>query len=150
MPQSFASLYVHLIFSTKNRESWIEDEWSPRLYEYVAGTLRKQNDQLLIGGGMADHIHLLISMSRESSIVDIVRNVKSNSSRWIHENFPGSTGFAWQAGYAAFSVSRSALPEVRQYIENQKQHHTTRTFEEEFLAFLERHELEYDPRYVFD
>ncbi|PQO47837.1 IS200/IS605 family transposase [Blastopirellula marina] len=150
MPQSFASLYVHLIFSTKYREPWIEDDWSPRLYEYISGTLRKQSHKLIIGGGMSDHIHLLISISRDSSIVDLVRNVKANSSRWVHEQMPNASTFAWQAGYAAFSVSQSALADVRGYIESQKQHHETRTFQEEFLAFLEKHGFEYDPRYVFE
>ncbi|MBI1247718.1 IS200/IS605 family transposase [bacterium] len=150
MPQSFASLYVHLIFSTKNRESWIADDWSMRLYEYISGTLRNKGCHLIIGGGMTDHIHLLVSMSRDVSLVDLVRDIKANASRWVHDSIVGCSSFAWQAGYAAFSVSQSAIPDVRAYIENQKEHHRTRSFQEEFIAFLQKHNVEYDPRYVFE
>lgn len=99
---------------------------------------------------MPDHVHLLISLGRETSISELVRELKSNSSRWIHETFPNQRNFAWQSGYAAFSVSPSRLEEVRKYIENQAEHHRTRTFQEEFRELLKRHNLAFDERYVWD
>src|SRR5436190_2730694 len=133
MPQSFAAMYAHIIFSTKNREPSIDVSWQPNLYKYIGG-IAKNNDFVLLGaGGVADHIHLLISIGRGLSIADLVRLVKSNSSKWVHENFPGNSSFAWQAGYGAFSVSRSQLPSVKEYLAGQEEHHRRRTFKEEFL-----------------
>ena len=150
MPQSFGSLYFHLIYSTKNREPIITEDLEPRLYEYLGGILRNQEGKLVAAGGTKDHIHLLVSLSRQASIADTVRVLKSNSSGWIHKNFPDQQSFAWQAGYGAFSVSYSGLDAVQAYLANQKQHHTKQTFQEEYRAFLIRHELEYDERYVWD
>lgn len=150
MPQSFACLYVHLIFSTKDRMDWIKEDWERELAKYFAGVLRNQGCRLIEAGGTENHAHLLFSMAKQASISELVRDLKSNSSGWIHREFPSSREFAWQVGYAAFSVSYSALDDVKKYIENQKEHHRTRTFQEEFLAFLEKHHIEYDPKYVFD
>jgi putative transposase len=139
MPQSFAAMYAHVIFSTKNREPSIETSWQSRLYEYIGGIAKGNNFVLLSAGGMPDHIHLLLSIGRELSVADIVRLVKSNSSKWIHETIPGKGSFAWQAGYGAFSVSQSGLASVKTYIAGQDQHHRRMTFQEEFLAFLKKH-----------
>lgn len=150
MPQSFANLLIHVIFSTKHRQNSIDNEWSTRLYEYLSGTLRKLGSPLIVGGGMPDHVHLLVSLSRETSVVELVRNVKANSSRWIHETIPNHSDFAWQAGYAAFSVSESAVMDVRQYIEQQQKHHQTRSFRDELRTFLDKHRIKYDEKYVWD
>lgn len=150
MPQSFACLYVHLIFSTKGRVDWIDEDWERDLAKYFAGVLRNQDCKLVESGGIANHVHLLFSMARQANISNLVRDLKSNSSSWVHREFPVLKEFAWQAGYAAFSVSYSSLDDVKRYIENQKEHHRTRTFQEEFLAFLEKHHVEYDPKYVFE
>ena len=150
MPQSFASLHYHLIFSTKNRVLLLTDDLSNRLYPYVGGILRAENGALVAAGGMPDHVHLLVSLGRESSLSDVLRQIKGSSSRWIHETFPDLRGFAWQAGYAAFAVSYSHIDRVKKYIENQSDHHRTVTFQEEFLAFLRRHEIEFDERYLWD
>ena len=150
MPQSFACLYVHLIFSTKDRQPWLEEAWFPELRQYFAGTLRDQGSKLIVGGGVADHVHLLMSMAKQVSLSNIVRDLKAHSSGWIHREFSHMQEFAWQAGYSAFSVSYSGLREVQRYIENQKEHHRTRTFREELLAFLKKHHVEFDERYVFD
>ena len=150
MPQSFGSLYFHLIYSTKNREPIITEDLEPRLYEYLGGILRNQQGKLVAAGGTKDHIHLLVSLSRQDSIADTIRTLKSNSSGWIHKNFPDQQSFAWQVGYGAFSVSYSGLDAVQTYLANQKQHHTKQTFQEEYRAFLIRHELEYDERYIWD
>ncbi len=150
MPQSFGSLYFHLIFSTKNRVPSISDTIQPRLFEYLGGILRNQKGRLVAAGGIEDHVHLLVSLSRQACISDTLRDLKSNSSGWIHETFPTQRSFAWQSGYGAFSVSFSALDSVRKYLENQKEHHAKQTFQEEFIAFLKLHELEYDERYIWD
>ncbi|PQO46341.1 IS200/IS605 family transposase [Blastopirellula marina] len=113
MPQSFAGVYLHLIFSTKNRECSIRTEWAPRLYEYIGGILRDRKCQLLAAGGVEDHVHLLVSLSREITLSSLVRDIKSVSSHWVHQNMTGSQEFAWQQGYAVFSVSQSALVHVK-------------------------------------
>ena len=150
MPQSFASLYFHLVFSTKNRQPLIDAELQSRLYEYMGGILRSEKSVLLAAGGMADHVHLLVSLSRELSIADVIRIVKASSSKWIHETFQDRAQFAWQAGYGAFSVSFSNLPDVKDYIGRQAEHHRVRTFQDEYREFLRRHELAWDERYIWD
>ncbi len=150
MPQSFTSLHHHLVFSTKNRESLITDEVQPRLYEYIGGILRAHGCALLAAGGMPDHVHLLVSLDKQLSIAETLRIVKANSSFWVHENFPVLLAFAWQAGYGAFAVSYSNLDRVKGYIGRQAEHHRRVSFQEEFLAFLKRHGIEYDERYLWD
>ena len=150
MPQSFGALYFHLIFSTKNRLPHITPEIQPRLYEYIGGILSHRKSVQLAAGGISDHIHLLVSLSRDASISDTLRDIKSLSSSWIHDTFPRSHDFAWQSGYAAFSVSHSNLDAVRTYLANQSEHHRGKTFQEEYLEFLKRHDIEYDERYIWD
>lgn len=150
MPQSYARLYVHLVFGTKLRQRTIKREWAPRLYEYIAGVLRKRDSHLILGGGVEDHVHLLVSLSREAKLSEVVRDVKSASSGWIHENINGEKTFAWQAGYAAFSVSQSSLEDVKNYIANQEEHHQTRTYREELKAFLVKHGIEFKEEYLTD
>ena len=150
MPQSFGSIQMHVVFSTQSREPLIIPEIAQRLYEYIGGTLRGNKCSLLAAGGVPDHVHLLVSMSRELSVADLVRLMKSNSSRWIHDTFSKLHGFAWQAGYGAFSVSYSQLEGVKKYIAGQAEHHRTKTFQEEFRSFLRAHDLEWDEKYVWD
>ena len=149
MPQSFTSLHFHLIFSTKNRMPLIGADLQSRLFEYIGGMLRSRDSRLIAAGGMPDHVHLLVSLSKEMAVADAVRFVKSNSSKWIHETFPNMSTFAWQTGYAAFAVSFSNIDGVKEYIDNQPEHHRQKTFQEEFIAFLKRHGIEYDERYLF-
>lgn len=148
MPQSYARLYVHIIFSTRQRKRWIKSDWAPRLYEYFSGTVRRRDSELILAGGVEDHVHLLISLSREATVSDVVRDVKTASSHWIHENIQGANLFAWQNGYSAFSVSHSAVPDVKKYIANQEEHHQTRTYREELIAFFEKHAIEFREEYL--
>jgi REP element-mobilizing transposase RayT len=150
MPQSFVSMNCHMIFSTKNREPLIETDFAPRLYEYVGGVCRSRGNVLLAAGGMPDHVHLLVSLGKQASVVDAVRDIKSNSSAWIHETRVDLRGFAWQTGYGAFGVSHSNVDDVQTYIAGQREHHRVRTFQEEFLLFLERHHIQYDARYIWN
>lgn len=150
MPQSLACLQVHFIFSTRNREPLITKALAPRLYSYIGGIVRDKKCVLLAAGGVADHIHLLISMSREVSASEIMRLVKANSSKWIHETFPDLRRFAWQTGYGAFSVSFSRTKSVKDYIAKQPEHHRRKTFQDEYRSFLKKHEIGFDERYVWD
>ncbi len=150
MPQSLVSLQVHLIFSTKSRDPFITADLAPRLYGYIGGVARETGSVLLAAGGMPDHVHLLVSLGREVCVADLVRDVKSNSSRWVHDTFPDRSQFAWQAGYGAFAVSISMAGKVRAYIAHQERHHRRRTFQDEFREFLKAHEIERDERYVWD
>jgi REP element-mobilizing transposase RayT len=150
MPQSYVCLPIHVVFSTKNRAPFIQTEWEDRLYSYIGGILREEKCVLLAAGGMPDHVHLLISWSKERSVADVLRVIKTNSSKWIHETIVGQADFAWQSGYSAFAVSQSNLEQVRRYIANQKQHHRTITFKDEFIAFLKKHGNPYNDQYIFD
>ncbi len=150
MPQSYVACYVHVIFSTKDRVRTITPDWALRLYEYIGGIVRPHGAVLLAAGGAADHVHLSVSLGKEWSVSAALRIIKANSSKWVHEKLPDKQHFAWQNGYGAFSVSRSNLDDVHGYIANQAEHHRTRTFKEEFLAFLKRYEVPYDERYIWE
>lgn len=150
MPQSFVSLHVHIVFTTKNRVAMIDDSLAPRLYAYLGGIARNSGSFLVAAGGMPDHVHLLCSLGKQTSVSDLVRTLTSNSSKWIHEEFPTLQEFAWQSGYGAFAVSYSGMDEVKGYIGNQAAHHRTRTYQDELRALLRRHEIEWDERYVWD
>lgn len=149
MPQSFGSLHCHIVFSTKNREKRIGRDCRPRLFEYMGGTLRNQSSRLIAAGGTSDHVHLLVSLGRSVTVADVVRVVKANSSRWMHDEMKLG-GFAWQSGYGAFAVSYSNLNQVKEYLARQEEHHRQKSFEEEFLELLRRHNLQWDERYVWD
>ena len=148
MGQSFTCLRYHLIFGTKDRKPWIDIELRQRLYDYVGGIVRAEKGVLLAAGGTTDHVHLLVSAGQQTSVADLMRVVKTNSSKWVHETFPAKAGFAWQAGYAAFTVSQSNTDPVRRYLAGQEEHHRHVTFEEEFVAFLDRYGVEYDARFL--
>ena len=147
---TFTNLLFHIIYSTKYRKPTIRTEWQDDLYGYIGGIVRDQKGTLLKIGGAEDHVHLLVKLSPTIAISDVLRKIKSNSSKWINE-LPGvDRKFEWQSGYAAFSVSESQLPAVIKYIANQAEHHRKKTFEEEFLAILKKHNIDVDMRYVFE
>ncbi len=144
------SLLVHFTWSTARREPWISDDWREPLFAQIGGIMKNKKARLLSAGGMYDHIHLYTSLPSTLSLADFVNAVKSNSSRWIHQNYRNARAFAWQEGYGAFSVSKSDENRVIAYVRNQEKHHEKRTFQEEFVTLLERHEIEYDARYLWD
>ena len=150
MAHSHAKLLYHCIFSTKGRARSLEKPVRLRLEEYLVGIARNHDAHLLCVGGADDHIHLLIELNASTPIAEMMRTVKAVSSKWIHETFTQLHGFAWQTGYGAFSVSISAVEEVSRYILNQEDHHRRRSFEEEYLSFLQRHGIRYDERFVLD
>jgi len=146
---TYSSLHIHVIFSTKDRRPVIHDDVRGRLYSYMAGVARQEFGRALRVGGTDNHLHGLLSLRTDVSVAEAMRKWKSLSSRWIHQASPGSGAFAWQAGYGAFAVSLSKVSSVVAYIDGQAERHKTMTFEEEFIALLERHGIEYDVRYVW-
>ena len=149
MAGTFTSLHYHLVFSTKDRFPFLDADLRARLYEYIGGIIRSENGILLEAGGMPDHVHLLVRLPTQTAVSDWMRIIKSKSSGWVHETFPGKEKFAWQEGYGAFTVSQSDLERVKEYIRNQAEHHRTRSFQEEFVRFLKVHEIEYDERLIW-
>ena len=150
MPQSLARLHIHLVFSTKNRERIITDAVRSPLHAYMATVLQNLGCAPVLINSVEDHAHLLFDLARTISISQAVEDVKKSSSKWIKTQGPEFAGFAWQAGYGAFAVSESNVETVRTYIANQREHHRTKTFQEEYRAFLERHKVAFDERYVWD
>jgi putative transposase len=150
MPQSLARNLIHLIYSTKDRRPVLEDGIREELHKYSCGILRDQESPALVVNSVPDHIHFLFVLSKNRALADLVREVKKGVSRWIKTNGPQFADFEWQSGYGAFSVSQSAVEEVRRYILNQAEHHRKVSFQDEFRAFLRRYEIEFDERYVWD
>lgn len=150
MPQSFAQLYTHLIFSTKNRQAVLAPEIREPLQAYFGGVLRKLESPSVEIGVVEDHVHLLYSHSKKIAAIDLVEEVKKATSKWMKTKGTQYKGFYWQRGYGIFSVSASRLPSVRRYIQGQEEHHKKVTFKEEFLRFLEEYGIEYDERYLWD
>lgn len=150
MGQSLSQIYVHLIFSTKERRPWIDGHFQENMHAYIVGTLRELNSPSLIVNSRPEHVHILYRQASTADLSKIVEEVKKSSSKWVKEQSPEHLKFAWQSGYGAFSVSSSMVEVVKEYIANQKEHHRTTTFKEEFRAFLDKHGVEFDERYVFD
>jgi len=148
MPQSLSKIYLHLIFSTKNRERNILPQHKNELFSYLAGTLNGLGCTTIIVGGMPDHVHLLFAMCTTKGVSDIVRDVKANATRWYKQRL--GCNFAWQQGYGVFSVSQSKVDVVRNYISRQEEHHRKKTFQEEYREFLESYKIKYDEKYVWD
>jgi putative transposase len=142
MPQTFAANHYHIIFSTKERKPAVVDP--PRMWQYMAGIAKRVGCMPVRIGGVEDHVHLLISIPPEIAVAEAVSKLKANSSRWMGKRF------AWQRGYASFTVSASRLQAVTDYIERQPEHHKSRDFREELLTLLRKHGVEFDERYVFD
>ena len=150
MPQSLSSILIHLVFSTKNRESYITNQIEPELHAYVAAVFRECHSPALIINGTANHLHTLFTLSRTVTVAEIVEEVKKRSSKWAKTKGGVHRAFQWQAGYGAFSVSQSNAVAVKKYIAEQKEHHRRKTFEEEYRSFLEKYGVAYDERYVWD
>lgn len=151
MPHSYTNLLYHLVFSTKDRRPLIDETLRPRLYEYLGGTIRGMGGVALEIGGIADHVHLLVKLRQDRAVSNILRDLKANSSGWVNEHeLSQASRFAWQVGYGAFTVSKSQVEKVRQYIRNQETHHRKTTFEEEFIALLQTHGIAYDPEHLWE
>lgn len=150
MPSTYTNLLYHIVFSTKERIPLITKDHQEELYKYIGGIIRAEGGVQLGIGGTSDHIHILARIKPAISVSDMLGKIKSNSSKWANDHKMKMRKFGWQEGYAAFTVSESQVPSVREYIRNQEQHHRRQTYQEEFLALLERHGIEYDSRYLWD
>lgn len=140
---TFTKLHVHLVFATRDREPWFTDrELRTRLFAYLAETARRSKCVPLKVGGWIEHVHLLVDLAATSSVADLARDVKANSSRWLRRLQPTLANFAWQEGYGAFAVGQSQVAVTRRYIERQEEHHCVETFAEEYEKFLRVHGLQ--------
>ena len=149
MANSYTSLFYHIVFSTKGRVPCIQPAIAPRIWEYIGGVARAHKMTALQVGGMADHAHALIMAPPTIAPSQIAQYLKADSSKWIHETFAALATFTWQEGYGAFTVSKSALQIVIDYIKNQQEHHRKRTFQEEYVEFLQRNGVDYDELYLW-
>ena len=150
MPSTYTNLLYHIVFSTKDRIPLIANDFEEELYRYIGGIIRTEGGVQLEIGGTNDHLHILAKIKPAVAVSDILAKLKANSSKWINDHKMKMRKFGWQEGYAAFTVSESQVTAVREYIRNQKEHHRKQTFQEEFVALLERHGIEYDPEYLWD
>lgn len=150
MPQSLHQKYGHIIFSTKNRENLITGDIEPRLFKYMAATVHGAGGAAILINGTQDHVHLLIRESKSTADQDFIGHLKGDSSRWVNETFELTFHFKWQAGYGWFSIGSKDLEAAKSYVRNQKEHHKTVTFQEEYRRFLEEYNVEFDERYVWD
>ena len=143
MAHTYASIFIHCVFSTKDRRPLIRADRMTELYAYLTGIARGEGLSLIAAGGTADHVHLLLALPAPYPLAGAVQKLKGSSSRWM------GTAFSRQEGYGAFSVSPSHVPVVKRYLQNQEEHHRKRSFEEEFVVLLRNCGIEYDERYVF-
>jgi putative transposase len=144
---SFTQLTYHIVFATKCRKPTITDSIRESLYEYIGGTLRAKQGSTIEIGGVKDHIHILAKLSPTLAVSDVIRAVKANSSKWMNEQ---QNDFQWQKGYGAFTISYDKVAAVTKYIRNQEEHHRTRSFQEEYIEFLERHQINFQIEHLFE
>ena len=150
MPQSLTKLYVHLVFSTKHRQPFLDDSIRPRVHGYLAEVVRDLSCPWVVVGGVDDHVHLLFDLGKQRTPIEIVEHTKRVSSKFVKTLGPDYASFCWQRGYGMFSVSPRDRYEVEAYVRNQEEHHRTRSFQEEYRAMLTRYGVVYDERYVWD
>ena len=149
MSHTYTNILIHALFSTKDRQPWLVPEIREETFSYLGGAVNALEGQSLLVNGPRDHVHMLFVQPRTLSIADVMKKVKANSSGWVKDRWPARRHSGWQAGYAAFSVSKSHVEQVKRYIRNQEEHHRKISFLEEVVAFLDKNGVEYDPRYVF-
>lgn len=149
MPKTYTNLLYHIVFSTRERLPLITNDKRPQLYEYVGGTVRGLGGISLAIGGIEDHLHLLAKLRPDNALSSVLRDLKANSSGWMHDVFPDLSDFSWQRGYGAFTVSASQIPHVKRYIANQERHHRKRSFRAEFVEMLKINEIEFDERFLW-
>ena len=145
MAHSYTNLIFHIVYGTKERRPFIDEEFQPRLYEYLGGTIRGLKGISLEIGGIEDHVHVLVKLPPTITVSDFLEKLKANTSKWSKSV---RRGFGWQDGYAAFTVSESQVERVRHYIQNQREHHARSSFRDELIALLEAHGVKYDPNRI--
>ncbi len=150
MPQSLSYLLTHIVFSTKDRAPVLDATVRPALHAYLATVARNVDCECFRADGVADHVHLAVRLSRTITMAQLIEELKTSSSKWLKTQSPALAAFAWQRGYGAFSVGPSDLNALLHYIDTQEEHHKTRTFQDEYRAFLKKYGIEFDERYVWD
>jgi REP element-mobilizing transposase RayT len=150
MPSSYTQLLYHIVFSTKERRPIITAKIASRLHEYLGGAIRNEGGVAILVNGVADHVHILARLRQDRALSDVLRNIKANSSGWVHREFTSLADFRSQEGYAAFTVSQSQCQRVKIYIANQERRHQKISYRSEIIAILRRHEIAFDERYVLD
>ena len=150
MPQSLSNILIHLIWSTKGRHPWLQPVIREKTHAFLAGAVRKCDCEAYRVGGVVDHVHLAVRLSRNLSVADLVKEIKTASSKWIKTLDASLTEFSWQKGYGVFSLGISQKDALLLYIENQEEHHRTQTFQDECRTFLATYGVDYDERYVWD
>ena len=150
MSDTYSQIYLQYVFSVRNRDCILLPEWREKLFEYIAGIVRMKGQKPIIVGGYYDHIHLFVGIKPDVSITDLIRDVKNSSTHFINENKFVKSNFSWQKGYGVFSYSQNQVRAVYDYILNQEEHHKKKTFKEEYLEFLEKFEIQYNVKYLFD
>ena len=150
MPQSLSRIYIHTVFSTKGRQAILDRKIRPDLYSYMSGICKKMDCSPVKIGGYSDHIHILFILSKKMTLIKFMEEVKKSSSKWMKTLGKKYADFYWQTGYGAFSINPSEIEKVIEYIENQEIHHSKKTFQQEYRAFLNKYNVDYDERYVWD
>lgn len=149
MANTYTQIHIHAVFAVQNRQSLISKSWKNELYKYITGIIQNNNHKVLQINGMPDHVHILFGMRPTQSLSVLMKQVKQESSKWINQQGFVKGKFSWQAGFGAFSYSKSQIPNVIQYIEKQEEHHTKKSFREEYLDFLKAFDLNYNEAYIF-
>jgi len=150
MADTYTKIYVHVVFTVQGRQNLISKQNKDELYKYITGIIQNKKQKVIIINGMPDHIHILIGIKPDIALSDLIRDVKANASSFINEKRWVIGKFSWQEGFGAFSYSHSQLDSVANYIKNQEEHHSRKTFREEYLELLKKFDVEYDPKYIFD
>ncbi|WP_026727382.1 IS200/IS605 family transposase [Flavobacterium denitrificans] len=150
MANTYSQLYIHIVFAVKGRENLISKNWKDEIYKYITGIVTNKGQKLIAINGMPDHIHILIGLKPDKSISDLVRDIKANSSKFINAKRWINGKFEWQNGFGAFTYGHSQLTNIIKYIENQEEHHKTRTFKDEYIEFLKLFNIGFKNEYLFD
>jgi len=150
MPNTYTKIYLQIVFSVKGRQNLIQNKWREELYKYICGIVNGKGQKVYAIGGIADHIHILVSIKPNITISDLVRDIKANSSKWINENGFVKYKFQWQEGFGAFSYAKSQLDIVIAYINNQEQKHKKKTFRDEYMELLQKFDIAFDEKYLFE
>lgn len=150
MANTYSQITIQVVIVVKRRENLLKKEFRLELFKYITGIVKNKKQKLLAINGVEDHVHILLGIDPSMRLLDLVRDIKNNSSKYINENNWLPVKFNWQAGYGAFSYSKWERPRIIKYIENQEEHHRKKLFREEYIGFLKKFEVEYDERYLFD
>ena len=150
MPNTYTQIHIQFVFAVKYRQGLIKKGWKDDLYKYITGIIQSQGHKLLAINGVEDHIHILIGLRPKQSISDLMQDVKGGSSKWINDNKFTLGRFEWQEGYGAFSYSSNELKSVIEYIKKQEEHHSKKSFREEYIDFLKYFNIDYDEKYIFN